>query len=83
MKINWKQKLSSRKFWCALIGFITPVLVAFNVPNVTVEQVSLIISGLAGLVIYVLAEGNVDANRGTKETVEPIELVYPEEVDEL
>ena len=82
MKINWKQKLSSRKFWCALIGFITPVLVAFNVPNVTVEQVSLIISGLAGLVIYVLAEGNVDANRGTLEDVEPIELVYPEEVDE-
>lgn len=28
--INWKQKLSSRKFWVALVGFISAVLFAFN-----------------------------------------------------
>ena len=22
-KINWKQKLSSRKFWAAVVGFVT------------------------------------------------------------
>ena len=28
-KINWKQKLSSRKFWAAAAGFVTAVLVAY------------------------------------------------------
>lgn len=30
-KIDWKQKLSSRKFWAAIVGFITPLLIVFNV----------------------------------------------------
>ena len=28
-KIDWKRKLSSRKFWAALIGFITAILYVF------------------------------------------------------
>ena len=43
-KINWKQKLSSRKFWAAVAGFVTAILVAFNVENGTVEQITAIIT---------------------------------------
>ena len=62
-KINWKQKLSSRKFWVAVVGFVTPLLIAFNVDKLTIEQVGAIITSGGALIAYILAEGNVDARR--------------------
>lgn len=66
-KINWRQKLTSRKFWAAIIGFITPILIVFNVPELTVEQVSTIIMSGATLIAYIIGEGLVDANRDKEE----------------
>lgn len=66
-KINLKQKLTSRKFWVALTGFITSLLVAFNVPDLTVEQVTTIVMGGGTLIAYILAEGFVDGNRANGE----------------
>lgn len=63
MKVNWKQKLTSRKFWAAVVGFITPILIVFNVPDLTIEQVSTIIMSGATLIAYIIGEGLVDANR--------------------
>ena len=63
MKINWKQKLTSRKFWLALIGFVTALLYAFNVAEADIQQVTGIIMAGASLIAYILAEGFVDANR--------------------
>lgn len=68
MNINWKQKLTSRKFWAAVIGFITPVLVVFGVPDLTIEQVVAIITAGASLIAYIIGEGMIDASReSTKE----------------
>ena len=61
-KINWKKKLTSRKFWVALIGFISSLLVAFNVDSGSVEQITSIIMSGATLIAYILAEGFVDAS---------------------
>lgn len=63
MKINWKQKLTSRKFWAALIGFVTAILVAFHADELTIESVTAIFSAMGLLAAYVLAEGKVDAAR--------------------
>jgi hypothetical protein len=63
MKINWKQKLTSRKFWAAIVTFVTSVLVAFNVPNLTIEQVTAVIMGGASMIAYIVGEGLVDAAR--------------------
>ena len=63
MKINWKQKLTSRKFWAAIVTFVTSVLVAFNVPDLTIEQVTAIIMGGASMIAYSVGEGLVDAAR--------------------
>lgn len=63
MKIDWKKKLTSRKFWMALIGFVTSILVAFNVDPGSVEQITSIIMSGATLIAYILAEGFVDATR--------------------
>ena len=63
MNINWKQKLTSRKFWAAVITFVTTVLVAFGVPQITTEQVSAIIAATSAVVAYILGEGLVDSVR--------------------
>ena len=63
MKINWKQKLTSRKFWAAVITFITSILVAFGVPDLTIEQVIAVISAASVMIAYIIGEGMVDAAR--------------------
>ena len=61
MKINWKQKLTSRKFWAAVTGFVTAILVAFKVDKLTIEQVVSVISASAVLIAYIIGEGLVDS----------------------
>lgn len=62
-KINWAQKLSSRKFWAALAGLVSSLLVFFNVSENKIAQISSIIGAVGVLAIYILAEAYVDANR--------------------
>ena len=45
-KINWKQKLTSRKFWAAVVTFVSTILVAFGVPDMTVDNSIIIGKGL-------------------------------------
>lgn len=61
--IDWKKKLSSRKFWAAVVGFVSAVLVALNYPQMTVEQVATIITAGGVLIAYILGESYVDGNR--------------------
>lgn len=67
MKINWTQKLTSRKFWAAIITFITSILVAFGVPDLTIEQVVAVISAGSVMIAYIIGEGMVDAARVEKD----------------
>lgn len=62
MNIDWKRKLTSRKFWAAVVGFATPLLLAFGVAEASVTQVTSIIMAGGTLVAYIIAEGLVDAN---------------------
>ena len=61
--MNWKQKLSSRKLWAALGAWVSSLLMAFNVNEMTQAQVAIIISGIGALVVYILAQASVDKNR--------------------
>lgn len=56
------RKLTSRKFWIALVGFITALLIAFNVDAGSVEQVVSIVMSFGSLIAYIFAEGWVDSN---------------------
>lgn len=60
-KIDWKRKLTSRKFWVAIIGFVTTVMIALNIDKMTVEQVAAIISAMGTLIAYIIGEGLTDA----------------------
>lgn len=66
-KINWKQKLTSRKFWAAVTGIITTILIAFGVNELTVEQVIAMITAASTLIAYIIGEGMVDAARVNSE----------------
>lgn len=44
----------------ALVGFVTSLLIAFNVDDGSVEQITSIIMSGATLIAYILAEGFVD-----------------------
>ena len=55
------RKLTSRKFWMAVVGFITPLLLAFSVPESATAQVTAIIMAGADVLGYILAEGLTDA----------------------
>ena len=63
MKIDWKQKLTSRKFWSAVAGFIVPLLLAFGVSDSNITQVTALIMSGGSLIAYILGEGMVDAGR--------------------
>ena len=71
MNINWKQKLSSRKFWSMIIGVITALLVLFNVDELTLEKISALISAEGVLIVYILTEGDVDSTRALTQKEEP------------
>ena len=55
------RKLTSRKFWVAVVAFITPLLLAFGVAEDAVTQVVAIVMAGADVVAYIVAEGLVDA----------------------
>ena len=57
------RKLSSRKFWAAVVNFVTQLLIAFNVAESTVTQVAAIIMAGAGVLAYIIGEGLIDAAR--------------------
>ena len=60
--IDWKRKLSSRKLWVAIVGFVTAIATAFGAAEGTVAQISGIIMAGATLIAYILSEGWVDAS---------------------
>lgn len=59
-KIDWKRKLTSRKFWISVISFVTLLLIFFNVPQGTANQIAEIIMAGAVVIGYVIGEGLAD-----------------------
>lgn len=59
--INWKRKLTSRKFWMAVAGFVSPLMLAFGVSEAVAAQVTAMIMAGASVVAYIIGEGLVDA----------------------
>lgn len=59
--MDWKKKLTSRKFWTAVASFVTLLIIAFGVSEETATQVSAIIMAGASMVAYIIGEGLADA----------------------
>ena len=61
MKIDWKRKLTSRKLWIAITGFVSGLIIAFGGDESTASTVSGCILQGASVIGYLLAEGLADA----------------------
>ncbi len=65
MKIDWKRKLTSRKLWISLAGFVAGLIVIFGGTQETADKITGAIMSGAAVVGYVLGEGLADSgNRG-------------------
>ncbi len=60
-RIDWKRKLTSRKLWVALAGFIAGLIVAFGGSSETAETVSGCILSGAAVIGYMVGEGLADS----------------------
>lgn len=60
MKINWKRKLSSRKFWAAITGVVISIMMIFGADSGSQEKIAGAITSMGVLVTYILAEGSTD-----------------------
>lgn len=70
MKIDWKRKLTSRKFWIAVIGLVSGLIIAFNGSAETAETVSGCIMSAASVIAYAIGEGLTDAASKKDDTEE-------------
>lgn len=65
MKNNWKRKLTSRKLWLSIAGFVAGLIVIFGGSQENADKVSGAILSGAAVVGYVLGEGLADStNKG-------------------
>lgn len=73
-------KLTSRKFWAAVVGIVTAILTAVNVPASSAAQITAIIMAGATVIAYIVGEGLVDAAAvsPTEDTTPP--AATPQEV---
>ena len=60
MNIDWKRKLTSRKFWASIATFVTMLLIYFGVATSEAEQVAALIMAGATVIGYVIGEGLAD-----------------------
>lgn len=61
MKIDWKRKLTSRKFWVAVASFVSMLIIAFGASEAVASQVTALIMAGATVVAYIIGEGLTDA----------------------
>ena len=65
--VNWKQKLTSRKLWFAIVGVVIGAAMAFGIEGSEIEEIIGLIAGAAtaigSIIGYIDGEAAVDAAR--------------------
>lgn len=82
MKIDWISKLTSRKFWVAVAGLVSGLIIFFGGAEATATQVTALIMSAASVVAYILGEGLIDAAGAGSPSVFQIEEAHPPEEEE-
>lgn len=58
--IDWKSKLSSRKFWALVVSFVSSNLYLFGVAESEVTQIVGALTAFGAVVTYIIVEGSID-----------------------
>lgn len=64
--MDWKKKLSSRKFWALSVSLVTSIIVIFSTEEVA-AQVSGILLQLGSVIAYIWGEATIDAEYAKKD----------------
>jgi CBS-domain-containing membrane protein len=63
--VDWRHKLSSRKFWALIGALVTALLTSFGAGAETIERIVGTVAAVGACAVYMLAEAHADAaNRG-------------------
>lgn len=81
MNIDWVRKLTSRKFWLAVAGLVTGLILAFKGDAATAETVSGVIMALASVVAYIVGEGLTDSAYADSNSKKENDIYISEEND--
>lgn len=73
MKINWERKFTSRKFWFAVIAFVTSLILIFGGTQEQANKIAGVILQGATLLAYCIGEGFADGK-----SAESGEIIIPE-----
>ena len=61
MNIDWKRKLTSRKFWMAVISLVTSIVMITGGSDQQAQQIAGVILQAATVLAYCIAEGMADS----------------------
>lgn len=76
------RKLCSRKFWAAIVAFVTGLLIYFGRSETEAAQIAALIMSGASVIAYIIGEGLADAAGAQADVVWlPDEEKPPEEYD--
>ena len=64
------RKLTSRKFWVAVVGFVTGLLIYRGASEAEADQIGSLIMMGASVVAYIIGEGLADAGNNTPVFIE-------------
>ena len=76
MKIDWARKLSSRKLWIAIAGFVSGLIMVFGGTETMASTVSGVILQGAAVLGYLIAEGLADSAHAS-DVIEVVEAEIP------
>lgn len=77
MKIDWARKLSSRKLWVAIAGFVSGLIMVFGGTETMASTVSGVILQGAAVLGYLIAEGLADSAHAN-DVIELVETEVPD-----
>ena len=75
---NLRRKLTSRKYWHAVAGLVTSVMMFRGSTQNEMTQVAAIIMGTGSIVTFVFGESLIDSARAGKENEDALEPVTNE-----
>lgn len=67
--MDWKRKLTSRKFWATVADFVAMLIVALHGTQDTATKVVALIMAGGGVIAYIIGEGLADAAGASAPTI--------------
>jgi uncharacterized membrane protein len=58
---NWKTKLTSRKFWAAVVGVVISIMIMFGYSEEEQTKTTALITATGTLIAYIIGEGLTDS----------------------